>query len=135
MKHKTENTHKKHIIKQQSDSSGVTAWLSRADWSSPVQGPSMYVIPTHTTSLALGVRTQEVISGGIINMTTGLTVTLGFQCMYLIGYFCSDLTDKVVKLHLDVHMHLAQGEIYTFYIFFPHFKLFFGMFDKSCYLL
>lgn len=34
--------HTKHIIKQQSDSSGVTAWLSMADWSSPVPGLSIY---------------------------------------------------------------------------------------------
>lgn len=45
----------------------------------------------------------------IINTRTGLTVTVGLQRMFLIDYSRSDLSDKVVKLHLDLHMHLAQG--------------------------
>lgn len=58
MKHKTEYT-QKHIIKQQSDSSGVTAWLSMADWSSPVLGLS--TLPTRQITSDHGVKTQEVV--------------------------------------------------------------------------
>ena len=42
-------------------------------------------------------------------MRTGLAITVGLQCMFLNDNFRSDLSDKVVKLHLDLHMQLAQG--------------------------
>lgn len=88
----------------------MTAWLSMADWSSPVPGLSIYS-NTNTSNLIIvfvsGPRRWWVV--GIINMTTGLTMTVGFQCILLIDYSCSHLSDKVVKLHFDVHMHLAQG--------------------------
>lgn len=109
MKHKTENTHK-HIIKQQSDSSGVTAWLSMADWSSPVPGLSIYYQHNKPlSSLCQDPGGGRCANVGIINMRTGLTITVELQCMFFIDYSRSNLSDKVVKLHLNLHMHLAQG--------------------------
>lgn len=105
MKHKTENTHK-HIIKQQSDSSGVTAWLSMADWSSPVPRLHIYQHKKPHQLFVSGPRRWSVRS--VVTMGTGLTLTVGVQCMFLIDYSRSDLSDKVVKLHLNLHMHLAQ---------------------------
>lgn len=50
-------------------------------------------------------------------MTAGLTMTVVFQCMFLIHYSHLDLSHKVVVLHLNVHMHLAQGQFIHFFCF------------------
>lgn len=109
MKHKTENTHKTHYKA-----------AVRLQWrDSMAQHGRLVVSCTGTlhsitnTSNHISSLCQDPGGGGwvvgIINMTTGQTMTVGFQCMFLIDYSCSGLSDKVVKLHLDVHMHLAQG--------------------------
>lgn len=109
MKHKTENTHKTHYKA-----------AVRLQWrDSMAQHGRLVVSCTGTLHIQYYQHIkphQLFVSGprrwwvvGIINMTTGLTMTVGFQCMFLIDYSRSDLSDKVVKLHLDVHMHLAQG--------------------------
>lgn len=116
MKHKTENTHK-YIIKQQSDSSGVTAWLSMADWSSPV--PGLSICYQHNKP-HLCVRTQEVVS--VQMWLSSLTITVGLQCMFLMDYSHSALSDKVVKLHFNFTHASCTGIIQTFVL--NLFKLF-----------
>lgn len=111
--------HTKHIIKQQSDSSGMTAWLSMADWSSPVPGLSVYYQHKKTHQLLCqdpgGGRCANVV---IINMRTGLIITVVLQCMFLIDNSRSDLSDKVVKLHLNFTHASCTGIIYTFVLIF-----------------
>lgn len=109
MKHKTENTHKTHykaaVRLQWRDSMAQHGRLVVSCTG------TLHILPTQQTTSALCVRTQEVVGAQmwVINMRTGLTITVGLQCMFLIDYSRSDLPDKVVKLHLDLHMHLAQG--------------------------
>lgn len=107
MKHKTENTHKTHykaaVRLQWHDSMAQHGRLVISCTR------TLHMLPTQQITSALCVRTQEVVGAQIINMRTGLTITVGLQRMFLIEYSHSDLSDKVVKLHFNLHMHLAQG--------------------------
>lgn len=42
--------------------------------------------------------------------------------MFLIGYSHSDLLDKVVTLHFNLHMHLAQGQFTYLFAFLAYLK-------------
>lgn len=106
----------------------MTAWLSMADWSSPVPGLSVYYQHKKTHQLLCqdpgGGRCANVV---IINMRTGLIITVVLQCMFLIDNSRSDLSDKVVKLHLNFTHASCTGIIYTF-------NFFFGIFEKSYFM-
>lgn len=105
MKHKTENTHKTHYKA-----------AVRLQWrDSMAQHGRLVISCTGTLRLYVTYARNRVSSlrrepgGGrcanvvTANVRTGLTITVGLQC---IGYSRSDLSDK---LHVNLHMHLAQG--------------------------
>ena len=89
MKHKTENTHKTHykvaVRLQWRDSMAQHGRLVVSCTG------TLHLLPTQQTTSALCVRTQEVV-GGFINLRTGLTITVGLQCMFLIDNSHSGLS-------------------------------------------
>lgn len=121
MKHKTENTHKTHykaaVRLQWRDSMAQHGRLVISCTG------TLHMLPTQQTTLC--VWTQEVVSA---QMWLSLsTITVGLQCMFLMDYSHSDLLDKVVKLHFNLHMHLAQGS-FTHLFVLNLFSFFFFVF-------
>ena len=118
--------HIKHIKKQQSDSSGKTAWLSMADKLSPVPGLSM--LPSQQTKSVLCVRTEEVVSAqtlSIINMRVGLSITVSVTVVCSLLVILTQMY-QIKWLHyilIYTYMHLAQFTYLLFLFFFLAYQI------------
>lgn len=72
---------------------------------------TLHLLPAKQTTSALCVRTEEVVGA---QMWESSTRGQGWQLLWdysacSLSIIFIPLSDKVVKLHLDLHMQLAQG--------------------------
>lgn len=110
MKHKTENTHKTHykaaVRLQWRDSMAQHGRLVISCTG------TLYILPTKKPPYHLfmsGPSTWSVLICGYHQHEDRAHNYCGISVHVFIEYSHSDLSDKIVKLHLDLHMHLAQG--------------------------